>query len=179
MTLPLAIAGFLVWPGTPDKPNRFVLKEKDIALAKARLWRKGHATPQVFSWRTIKRSLTNWRFYIVTWWGIVFWNATDAPSAGAWLLWLKSLKRYNATELNNMGAIAPALGIFYVLFICFSSDLYLGRPLAITLAQTLNAICRSSGRSGMCLKGRNGSPTLSRLLAWQIRPSCTVGSKIS
>ena len=44
MTLPLAIAGFLVWTGTPYKRNNLVLKDKEIALAKARLWRKGHST---------------------------------------------------------------------------------------------------------------------------------------
>lgn len=140
MTIPLAIAGICIWPGTPDKPNKIVLTEKEIALSKARLWRSGFSTPQHFSWKIVKRSFTNWKFYLFTWWGIVFWNATDAASAGTWLLWLKSLKRYDATRLNSLGAMAPGLGIFYVLFICFSSDLYLGRPLAITLAQTFNCI---------------------------------------
>jgi hypothetical protein len=140
MTLPLGIVGFFIWPGTPDKPNRFILKERDLALSKARLWRKGHSTPQVFSWRTVTRSLTNWKFYLVTWWGIVFWNSTNTASAATWLLWMSSLKRYSPSHLNSLASFVPALGIFYVLFICFSSDLYLGRPLAITLAQTFNCI---------------------------------------
>ena len=88
----------------------------------------------------LKRCVTNWRFYLATWWGVVFWNSTDTASAGTYLLLLKNLKRYDATRLNSLGALAPGLGIFYVMSICFSSDLYLGRPGAIILAQAFNSL---------------------------------------
>lgn len=37
IAIPVAILGYFILPGTPDKPNRLILKEKDIQLAKARL----------------------------------------------------------------------------------------------------------------------------------------------
>lgn len=56
------------------------------------------------------------------------------------MLWLKSLKRYTPARLNQLGAISPALGIFYTLFICFGSDLIFGPAWAITIAHVWNII---------------------------------------
>ncbi|KAL1979812.1 hypothetical protein VTN96DRAFT_5098 [Rasamsonia emersonii] len=137
MTLPLAIAGFLVWPGTPDKPNRLVLSEDDITLAKARLRNHSHQTK--YSWGTLRRVFTDWKVYVLTFWDILFWNSA-VSSQGVYLLWLKSLKRYSTAELNQLSTTSPALGIFYVLFICFGADLFLTRAGAITLAHVYNSI---------------------------------------
>lgn len=133
ITLPLAFVGFVLWPGTPDKPNRLILSEKEIALARARLERHGNKLEALpFSWGRLRRIFTCWRFYILVIWDIFFFN-TSANTA-AFLLWIKSLDRFDTPTVNNLGTIAPALGIFYVLFINFSADLFLGRPGAITLA---------------------------------------------
>jgi hypothetical protein len=76
------------------------------------------------------------RIYILIFWDVLFFK-TSANSA-AFLLWIKSLQRYSVPQLNNFGAIAPAVGIFLVLFINFSADLVLGRAGAITLACAFN-----------------------------------------
>ncbi|KAH9890717.1 hypothetical protein F4778DRAFT_773009 [Xylariomycetidae sp. FL2044] len=52
----------------------------------------------------------------------------------------KSLDRYSASRINELGSIAPGLGIFYTLFICFASDLVLGPAWAITVAHIWNII---------------------------------------
>ncbi|KIM97105.1 hypothetical protein OIDMADRAFT_44041 [Oidiodendron maius Zn] len=133
ITLPLAFVGFVLWPGTPDKPNRLILSENEIALARARLERHGNKLEALpFSWGRLRRIFTGWRFYVLVIWDIFFFN-TSANTA-AFLLWIKSLDRLDTPTVNNLGTIAPALGIFYVLFINFSADLFLGRPGAITLA---------------------------------------------
>lgn len=69
-------------------------------------------------------------------WCSLFFNTS--PNTAGFLLWVKSLDRYSVPTINNLGAIPPALGIFYVLFINFSADLWLGRALAITLASSFN-----------------------------------------
>ncbi|KAF9775313.1 hypothetical protein IL306_006593 [Fusarium sp. DS 682] len=137
ITLPLAFVGYFIWPGTPDKPNRLVMKKSEIALAKDRLERTGskiRSTP--FSWTLLHRIFTSWQFYLLVFWDILFFN-TSANTA-AFLLWIKSLDRYNTTKVNQLGSISPALGIFFVLFINFSADLWIGRPAAITLASVIN-----------------------------------------
>ena len=67
-------------------------------------------------------------------------NGSINTSTGGYLLWLKSLKRYSNARVNELGAISPALGIFYTLAICFASDLILGPAWAITVAHVWNII---------------------------------------
>ncbi|KPM41872.1 putative transporter SEO1 [Neonectria ditissima] len=137
ITLPLAFLGYFIWPGTPARPNRLVLKESDIALAKSRLEKTGsrvQSTP--FSLALLRRVFTSWRFYLLVFWDILFFNTSS--NSAAFLLWIKSLARYDTTTLNQLAAISPGLGIFFVLFINFSADLWLGRPGAITLASAVN-----------------------------------------
>ncbi|KAH6653203.1 major facilitator superfamily domain-containing protein [Truncatella angustata] len=137
ITLPLAILGYFVWPGTPARPNRLVIKDSELDLARSRLENAGakvHSTP--FSLKLLKRIFTNWRFYTIVLWDIFFFN-TSANSA-AFLLWIKSLHRFDTATMNQLATISPALGIFFVLFINFSADLWIGRAAAITLASTVN-----------------------------------------
>ncbi|KAK7416066.1 MFS transporter (Seo1) [Neonectria magnoliae] len=137
ITLPLAFVGYFIWPGTPARPNRLVLKESDIALAKSRLEKTGtkvQSTP--FSWKLLRRVFTSRQFYLLVFWDILFFNTSS--NAAGFLLWIKSLARYDTTTMNQLAAISPGLGIFFVLFINFSADLWLGRPGAITLASAVN-----------------------------------------
>jgi len=142
MTIPVGIAGFFIWPGTPARPNLRFLSHEELALAKARLEvDKNDVTEDLHQTRTqVLRSIfTDWKIYVLTFWSILFWNAGGTGSGG-YLLWLKSLKRYNSVKVNQLGTTAPALGIGYVLFINFASDLFLGRTGALSLAQGMNFI---------------------------------------
>lgn len=137
ITLPLAFIGYFIWPGTPAKPNKLVISEHQLALAKSRLERQGSVVKSVpFSWELLKRIFKNWRFYVLVLWDMFFFN-TSANTA-AFLLWIKSLHRYDTATMNNLSAISPALGIFFVLFINFSADLWISRAAAITLASAFN-----------------------------------------
>ncbi|ETS73784.1 hypothetical protein PFICI_14730 [Pestalotiopsis fici W106-1] len=137
ITLPLALIGYFIWPGTPAKPNRLVFKEPELELARSRLSKTGtkvQSTP--FSLALLKRIFTNWRFYVIVLWDIFFFNS--GANTAAFLLWIKSLHRFDTATLNQLGTISPALGIFFVLFINFSADLWIGRAAAITLASAVN-----------------------------------------
>lgn len=137
VTIPLAFVGLILWPGTPDKPNRLLLSQEELTLARSRLERHGAQLKALpFSWSRLYRIFTGWKFYVLVIWDIFFFN-TSANTA-AFLLWIKSLHRFDIPTINNLGTIAPALGIFYVLFINFGADLFLGRPGAITLACAWN-----------------------------------------
>lgn len=73
---------------------------------------------------------------MLVFWDTLFFNSSS--NTAAFLLWIKSLGRYDVATMNNLAAISPALGIFFVLFINFSSDLWIGRPAGITLASAFN-----------------------------------------
>lgn len=140
ITIPIGFLGLLVLPGTPDMPNRIFLSRSDIALATERLQRAGHVTKGKFRWRTLRNVANNWQFWALLWLDIFFWNACYNTSSGGFLLWIKSLGRYSTAHVNELGTIAPALGIFYTLLICFASDLVVGPAWAITAAHTWNII---------------------------------------
>lgn len=140
ITIPIGILGYFVLPGTPDKPNKLILSSKDVEIAKARLRRVGYGIESKFRWKTCSDMLRNWKIWAFLLLDIFFWNASYNTNAGGYLLWLKSLKRYSTSRLNELNAIAPALGIFYTLFVCFASDLILGPAWAITIAHTWNII---------------------------------------
>jgi hypothetical protein len=140
MTIPIAIAGVFIWPGTPAKPNMLILTDQDLALAIKRLNEtKASTTEEVKQgkWQLVRKIATDWRVYILTFWAILFWNA-GSTSSGAYLLWLKSLHRFSTPKVNQLGTTAPALGIVYVLFVNFSSDLLWGPSGAIAFAHVWN-----------------------------------------
>lgn len=141
MTFVVAIAGFFIWPGTPDIPNKLFLSDEEVHLAQERMNKNGtgetNATAPKFSLGLLRAVFTNWRVYVLTIWNILFWNSDPQPWGG-YLLWIKSLNRYSTAEVNRIGASAPGIGILYVLFINFSSDLWLGRTASIVLAHIVN-----------------------------------------
>lgn len=124
ITIPVGLVGYFIIPGTIDKPNRYVLSEKDLAVPRSRLNRCGHKTQGKLRLRHINRIFSSKHFWIVVLVDILFWNA--GINSGAFLLWLKSLKRYNSAKVNEYGTIPPATGILFTLAANFSSDLLWG-----------------------------------------------------
>lgn len=138
ITVPVGIVGYLVIPGTIDKPNKYVLTEKDLEIARRRLDRSGHHMQGKLRFHHIKQIMSSKHFWIVILVDVLFWNA--GINSGACLLWLKSLKRYDSATVNEYGTIPPAVGIFLTLFANFSSDLLWGPVWSITFASGMNAL---------------------------------------
>ncbi|KAL2819603.1 MFS general substrate transporter [Aspergillus cavernicola] len=143
MTFVVAIAGFFIWPGTPDIPNKLFLSDTEIDLARKRMQENGtganNADGPKLSLALIKSVFSNWKLYVLTFWNVLFWNSDPQPWGG-YLLWIKSLARFSTPEVNRIGSSAPGVGIAYVLFVNFSSDLWLGRSGSIVLAHTVNIV---------------------------------------
>ncbi|CAI4217798.1 unnamed protein product [Parascedosporium putredinis] len=140
ITIPIGILGYFVIPGTPEHPNRLVLRQEDIDRASERLKRSGHVSYGKFKFPNLWSIVKKPQFWAIILVDVLFWNAGVHTSAGTFLLWIKSLKRFSPARVNELGTIAPALGIFYTLFICFASDLVLGPAWAITLAHAWNIV---------------------------------------
>ncbi|KAI3113376.1 transcriptional regulator family: Fungal Specific TF [Penicillium roqueforti] len=137
MTLPMALVGYFIYPGTVDKPNRLVISEHDLEIARRRLQRQGTQVKSAsFSWALGKKLFLSKRFWLVLMWDGFFFNSS--ANTASFLLWLKSLHRYSSEEMNQLNSISPALGIFFILFVNISTDLWLDRTWAITLASSFN-----------------------------------------
>jgi hypothetical protein len=140
ITIPVGILGYFVIPGSPDQPNRRVLSQHDIDVGESRLKKAGHASHGKLNILSLKGMFKKPQFWAIVIIDIFFWNQGIHISAGTFLLWIKSLNRYTAAKVNELGVIAPGLGIFYTLFVCFASDLVIGPAWAITLAAGWNII---------------------------------------
>ncbi|KAJ0371540.1 hypothetical protein COL26b_009631 [Colletotrichum chrysophilum] len=140
ITIPIGVLGYFVIPGTPEQPNRLVLKRENIELSVERLKRAGHASHGRFKFPALKKIILSPQFWGIVIVDVLFWNAGIHTSSGSFLLWIKSLARYSAAKVNELGTIAPALGIFYTLFVCFASDLVMGPAWAITMSISWNSI---------------------------------------
>ncbi|CZR64586.1 related to putative transporter SEO1 [Phialocephala subalpina] len=136
---PLALApiGYFIWPGTPDKPNMRVISQAQLALAKSRFEKTGgRIHPMPFSLPPLKRIFSHKKVYILVGFLTIVFNCSFAN--GAFLLWVKSLKRFSIPEINNLGTIPPAVGMFFCLFVNFSADMAIGRTVAFISLATLN-----------------------------------------
>jgi len=143
ITFPIALLGYVFYPGTPAKPNRIFFNDKDIEIARNRLRRHGHGISQESSqltWSSVKRTFQGWKIYVLTVWDVLFWATGLHVSSGSYLLWIKSLGRYDVAAINNLGSTAPAFGILYLFLFCFASDMFLGRAWALSLSYGWNMI---------------------------------------
>jgi MFS family permease len=140
ITIPVGVLGYFVIPGTIEQPNRWVITDADLVVAKRRLEKGGHVTRGKLNLGHIRSILGSPHFWAVVFVDILFWNAAINKSSGGFLIWIKGLKRFSVSKVNELGSVAPALGILLTLVTCFASDMYLGPAWAITFASFMNAV---------------------------------------
>ncbi|RDW71495.1 hypothetical protein BP6252_08058 [Coleophoma cylindrospora] len=139
-TLPLALIGYFIFPGTPDKPSHFFITKADIAVARRRLAAVGHKPPAPWSLKLLKKVFTSWHIYVLVFWDVMFWNGSLNTANGGYLLWIKSLHRYSTPQVNNLGSTMPAVGILITLAVCFGADFFRSPQWAITIAYIINIL---------------------------------------
>lgn len=64
ISVPIAIAGFFLFPGIPQSPRVWWLTERDQKLARARMGDDGVKESRKIGKRMLKRVFTHWHFYI-------------------------------------------------------------------------------------------------------------------
>lgn len=137
-----AVIGFLALimvPGTPYKCCSPFLTDDEIRLARYRL-KKANIQPPTknpppfFDKKLWLRVLTSWRIYVLAILDYLFWNAINTGFSN-FALWLKPLDRYSTPKLNRLTSIPPALGVIWILSVCFSADILKSRSFAIFWAE--------------------------------------------
>ena len=64
ISLPIALAGFLIFPGLPSSSKPWWLTPKEHALARSRMANAGVAPSKELSWTVAKRTFMRWEFYM-------------------------------------------------------------------------------------------------------------------
>lgn len=139
----VGLIGFYVLPGTPKDCYSIWLTDDEIRLARSRL-KKNNTASTDFSKKFFDKDvwwkiLTSWQTYVLSIWNIFCWNNNNGTS-GAYLLWLKSLKRYSIPKINQLSAMSPALGILWLILTGLYSDLLHSRWQALVISQMFNFI---------------------------------------
>ncbi|KAJ4263445.1 hypothetical protein NW762_006264 [Fusarium torreyae] len=116
ITFPVAIWGFLSFPGTPRDGKRWFFTEAEFALAKARMQQEGRleAKGVSFSLASIKRFLGRWHFWVLVPWNVMWILGYMSMTSGGPLLWLRSVPEYSVSQVNNYSAIYPSIGILFI-----------------------------------------------------------------
>ncbi|CAK7214554.1 hypothetical protein SCUCBS95973_002186 [Sporothrix curviconia] len=94
-TVPVALLGYIIFPGVPDSPKPFHLTDADIAMAKERLVRFKVRRPGPLGLDVFKRSLQRWHIYV-----FVF----------CYILWLKA-EGYSVVQVNRLPTVISAINI--------------------------------------------------------------------
>jgi hypothetical protein len=137
----VGIIGFYVLPGTPENCYSIWLTDDEIRLARSRL-KKNHTGTTDYSRKFFDKDvwikiLTSWETYVLSLWNIFCWNNNNGTS-GAYLLWLKSLKRFSIPKINQLSAMSPALGILWLILTGLYADLLHSRWQALVISQAFN-----------------------------------------
>ncbi|KAJ5292978.1 uncharacterized protein N7443_008931 [Penicillium atrosanguineum] len=107
-TIPVALLGFLIFPGIPGSPQPFYLTESDIALAKERTRRAEIRRPGKLGLDVFRRSLKRWHIWVfITCYACMI--ICSYPSAYM-SLWLKA-EGYSVTQINQLPTVVSAITI--------------------------------------------------------------------
>ncbi|CAI4841731.1 hypothetical protein SCEPF1_0075001600 [Saccharomyces cerevisiae] len=141
ISVAVGIIGFYSLPGDPYNCYSIFLTDDEIRLARKRLkennTEKSDFSAKIFDIKVWKRIIFDWKIYVLTLWNIFCWNNNNV-SSGAYLLWLKSLKRYSVPKLNQLSMITPGLGMVYLAVTCLLADKSHSRWFAIVFTQLFN-----------------------------------------
>ncbi|GMM53724.1 hypothetical protein DAKH74_003400 [Maudiozyma humilis] len=142
----VGIIGFYSLPGDPYNCYSIFLTDDEIRLARRRLKEnqtaRANFDSKVFDIKVWKAIFSDWKIYILCLWNIFCWNDSNVAS-GAYLLWLKSLKRYSIPHVNKLSMITPGLGIVYLIITGVIADKSHSRWFAIIFTQVFNIIGNS------------------------------------
>ncbi|KAI1075632.1 MFS general substrate transporter [Whalleya microplaca] len=121
ISLPVAIAGFFLFPDVPEITRAWWLTKDEIALAKKRMKFEGRANRGSYTKAKFKKIFTSWHIYTLTLLYIFFNNGSGYGSQPAFALWLKS-EGYSITAINTYPTIAAAIAVIFTYIYAWTSD---------------------------------------------------------
>ncbi|KAI1634300.1 major facilitator superfamily domain-containing protein [Biscogniauxia mediterranea] len=107
-TIPVALVGFLVFPGIPDSPKPFYLTSEDIDLAKERVKRAKIRKPGKLGIDVFKRTLKRWHIWVFVFCYICMIIASYPDQYMN--LWLKE-EGFSVIQINQLPTVTYAINI--------------------------------------------------------------------
>jgi uncharacterized membrane protein YbaN (DUF454 family) len=113
ISLPIALMGFIIFPGMPSSPKPFWLTAEQHELARHRMREVGVETPKRITPKVLRRVFAHWHWYV----GVlayVFYLSSTYPN-GQMALWLKDQATkygtYTVQQINNYPTANSAVSV--------------------------------------------------------------------
>jgi hypothetical protein len=146
ISLPIALAGFFIFPGLPSSAKPWWLTPAEHKLARTRMVNAGVAPSKKLSWTVIRRTFTRWEFYL----GVLcytFFLSSSYPH-GQMGIWLKDLAAkhkgaYTIPQINTIPTGAQGVSVFAALL---ATSLCMVYPLwsILSIVQTIYIVANIS-----------------------------------
>ncbi|KUI64112.1 Pantothenate transporter liz1 [Cytospora mali] len=121
ISLPIAVAGFFLFPDVPEICRAWYLTKEEIALAQKRVELEGRAGRGKYTKAKFKKIFSSWHIYLLTLLYVLFNNGNSYGSQPAFALWLKS-EKYSTVSINTFPTIASVVQVISTLLYAWSSD---------------------------------------------------------
>ncbi|ROW08664.1 hypothetical protein VPNG_06448 [Cytospora leucostoma] len=121
ISLPIAVAGFFLFPDVPEICRAWYLTKDEIALAQKRVALEGRAGRGKYTVAKFKKIFSSWHIYLLTFLYFCFNNGNGYGGQPAFALWLKS-ESYPTVSVNTYPTITPALQVVSTLTYAWASD---------------------------------------------------------
>ena len=121
ISLPIALASFLLLPDIPEITRAWWLTADDIALAKQRMLLEERADRKPYTKAKFKKIFTSWHIYVLTFTYVLYNNNGNYGGQPGFQLWLKS-EGYSVQQINTYPTIALAIAVIFALVFGWTSD---------------------------------------------------------
>ncbi|RDW68459.1 hypothetical protein BP5796_09116 [Coleophoma crateriformis] len=133
ISLPIAFAGFWLYPDFPDSTRAFYLTEADRELAKTRMQEIGRKERTKLGWGVLRRVFGRWHVWALTVLYIIFINTGPSSSVSPLSLWLKSQK-YPVSLVNIIPTGQSAIQLVTTIGFSILSDFLRKRALIMSIS---------------------------------------------
>lgn len=125
ISLPIAIAGYFMFPDVPEIARPWWLTKEEVELAKKRMQLEGRANRGRYTRAKFKKIFSSWHIYLLSLLYVLFNNGTNFGSQPGFQLWLKSMN-LDVTVVNTYPTIMPGIAVFMTYVYAWSSDTVFG-----------------------------------------------------
>lgn len=123
ISLPIAIAGYVVLPDVPEITRAPYLTQTDVALAQKRMALEGRADRQPYTKAKVKKIFTSWHIYTLVLLYVFFNNGSGlAQPIFAQFLKASTNPKYTISQINTYPTTTFAVQVFTTLIYAWSSD---------------------------------------------------------
>lgn len=121
ISLPIAVAGYWLFPDVPEICRAWYLSKDEIALAQKRVALEGRANRGRYSKAKFLRIFSSWHIYLLTLLYVLFNNGNGYGSQPAFALWLKA-ENYSTVAVNTYPTITAAVQVITTFMYAWTSD---------------------------------------------------------